>query len=192
MEEVTRGRLPGAALRVVMVLGLLFGAPIASVVKSVRVNLALAQGAEPATLARLGIGDAVRLGVGNEKGVLMHRQARDDLARIRETIAAGDRNFVNLSELSFLYQDFDQPPPEGLPLWFDHGISFQDAHIGLLTDGVVARGPEVILLQDAHDHGDRELHGKLSTYYREHGYRIAFEVRAPRRAERPITVFVRR
>ncbi len=99
-------------------------------------------------------------------------------------------DFINLSELGFLYADFATPPPTGLPLWLDEGISFFDVQVPLLTSGIVDRKPRVILLQDAFDHVDPTLHDRIAAYYARHGYTKLFSAEALRR-DRKTDVFVR-
>ena len=55
----------------------------------------------------------------------------------------------------------------------------------------MASAPQIILLQDAHDHDDGAIHARLRDYYLAHGYALAFRAEAPR-ADAPILVLVRK
>ncbi len=161
--------------------------PVALLV-SLDVNLAHHLGRP--SLSGVGDGD-VRIDEGAYRGVLLREAAARDLSRIRALIRERGARIVNLSSYAFIYADFDLPPPRDLPLWFDHGITFFDAQLPALTEGLVARKPEVLLLQDAHNHHDREVHGRLRDYFLAHGYERVMRAASPR-ADRPIDVLVRK
>jgi len=178
---------PDRVAKALLVLLLLAYVPPAALMVSVAVNASVAFGFPTGA----GIAEANRrLLDGSYAGVLMRKAAARDLGPIRGLIAERGGDFVNLSELTFLYADFRVAPPKGLPLWFDYGISFFEAEMALLTAGIVARAPAVILLQDAHSHADPAVHKRLASYYLAHGYALAFRAEAPR-ADRPILVLTR-
>ncbi len=139
-----------------------------------------------------GGGDAdARIEAGAYRGVLMRAAAVRDLGRIRALIHERGGSFVAFTSYGFIYADFDRPPPTGLPLWFDHGIFFFDDQIAELTEGIVARKPGLLLVQDAHDHLYRNLHRRVVDYYLAHGDERVMRAQSPR-TDRPIEVLARK
>ncbi len=187
-----RRALPRRALerlaKAAAVLALLVFVPPIALLVSIDVNLA--QHFSRPSLSGVGNGDA-RIREGAYRGVLVRQAAARDLVRIRELVRARGGSFIALTSYGFIYADFDQAPPTRLPLWFDHGISFFDAQITDLTEGVVARRAEVLLVQDAHDHFDRSMHDRVVEYFLGHGYERVMRAEAPR-TDRPIEVLARK
>ncbi len=177
----------GLFARILLLLFLAKLVPPLALFVSLDVNVATLAGREGFSGVAKGL---VRMEEGSYRGILVSRPAHDDLVRIRSLLNRHQGDFINLSELGFLYADFATPPPTGLPLWLDEGISFFDVQVPLLTSGIVDREPRVILLQDAFDHADPTLHDRIGAYYARHGYSKLFSAEAPRR-DRKIDVFVR-
>lgn len=120
--------------------------------------------------------DISRIDQGCYKGFPMSSVSTEGLKRIREIIEINDNNFVNIGEYSFLYCDYGLTPPKGLPIWFDHGISFFDENIPEIMNIIDDVNPNVILIQDPHGHEDPNLNQKFITEFENRGYVIVDQV----------------
>ena len=106
----------------------------------------------------------------------MRNESYSVLKEIRAIIEESDKNFINMTEFTFLYTDYNVTPPKGIPLWFHHGNTFFDNEIPLLTHGILKRDPSLILLQDTHAHRRKDVHQQLLNFYLTHGYKSILSI----------------
>lgn len=111
-----------------------------------------------------------RVSEGCYKGYPMPSEVLTGLNEIRKTIEENNKSFVSISEYSFLYCDYKVIPPKGVPNFYSEGVSFFEENIPSILDNLLLNKPQVILLQDAHGHKDKDLNNKLKEFFISKGY----------------------
>ncbi len=140
-------------------------------------------------LRHFGYSGHTKIKTGAYRNCVIHRGYLFYLDGIREVLQKAKGDFFNMSEYTFLYTDFNVDPPRGFPLWFHHGTSYFDNEFLLLKEPLLARAPQVILLQDVHTNQRRQIKFELYYFYAQRGYRKLLTAQAP--AVRRIEVLVR-
>ncbi|VVB78737.1 Dolichyl-phosphate-mannose-protein mannosyltransferase [uncultured archaeon] len=123
--------------------------------------------------------DLGRVSKGCYSGVLMPKASIEGLDTIRNIIGRYGEDFFSMTEYSFLYCDYNIDPPKAVPLWFDENISFFEENIPQIIQVVKSSSPKVILLQDAHRKGPRNMTERFEQEFKNFGYSRVAIVDAP-------------
>jgi len=124
--------------------------------------------------------DLGRVSSGCYSGILMPKASLEGLNIIKNTIEKyGKPDFFSMTEYSFLYCDYNISPPKGIPLWFDEDVSFFKENIPDIMNSIDSLSPKVILVQDAHRKGTRNMAAEFEEKFISSGYTRTAIVDAP-------------
>ena len=132
-----------------------------------------------------------RIDKGCYSGALLPKTALEGLTTIRKTIEENGNDFISFTEYQFLYCDYNIAPPKKLPLCFMEGVCFFNQDVPNLLKTIQSLSPNVILLQNQHNHYNSTLNTYLEDTFYNWGYDKTGSVSAITESKN-ISIFVKK